>query len=156
MKLVIQTQIRENYGAHDWDGNGECPQRWKFKGGTTYVVNDLSSNNINRYNEMGIPKLSKLVEESNEYFQEYVLQHSLEEDDAKICDDWETPTELVWGGDRWLASKTVDNNEYNWMRKDILKKREEWIPQEGGERAHYKLQYLLPEGWVNHEKLEVA
>ena len=54
MKLVIQTQIKENYGAHDWDGEGECPQRWKFKGGTTYVVNDLSSKNINRYNKMGI------------------------------------------------------------------------------------------------------
>jgi hypothetical protein len=26
----------ENYGAHDWDGEGECPQRWKFKGGEDY------------------------------------------------------------------------------------------------------------------------
>ena len=38
MKLVIQTQFRENYGAHDWDGKGECPQYWKFKGGDTYIV----------------------------------------------------------------------------------------------------------------------
>jgi hypothetical protein len=26
----------ENYGAHDWDGEGECPQYWKFKGGEDY------------------------------------------------------------------------------------------------------------------------
>jgi hypothetical protein len=26
----------ENYGAHDWDGEGECPQRWKFKGGEDF------------------------------------------------------------------------------------------------------------------------
>ena len=41
MKLVIQTQIQENYGAHDWNGEGECPQYWKFKGGDTYLVEDL-------------------------------------------------------------------------------------------------------------------
>jgi hypothetical protein len=32
MKLMITTQIQENYGAHDWDGVGACPQYWKFKG----------------------------------------------------------------------------------------------------------------------------
>jgi hypothetical protein len=36
MKLHIQCQYMENYGAHDWDGEGECPQRWKFKGGQDY------------------------------------------------------------------------------------------------------------------------
>ncbi|MGY8868149.1 MAG: hypothetical protein ACKVJK_21285, partial [Methylophagaceae bacterium] len=38
MKLVINTQYKENYSWPDWDGNGECPQYWKFKGGSTYVV----------------------------------------------------------------------------------------------------------------------
>lgn len=36
MQLLITTQIQENYGAHTWDGEGECPQRWKFKGGNDY------------------------------------------------------------------------------------------------------------------------
>ena len=36
MKLHIQTQYMENYGAHDWDGEGECPQYWKFKGGEDF------------------------------------------------------------------------------------------------------------------------
>ena len=36
MKLHIVTQYCENYGAHDWDGEGSCPQRWKFKGGEDY------------------------------------------------------------------------------------------------------------------------
>ena len=36
MKLHIVTQYMENYGAHDWDGEGACPQRWKFKGGEDY------------------------------------------------------------------------------------------------------------------------
>ena len=37
-KLLITTQVYENYGAHDWDGAGECPQYWKAKGGCDYVV----------------------------------------------------------------------------------------------------------------------
>ena len=42
MQLLITTQIQENYGAHDWDGEGECPQYWKFKGGNDYKY-DLGS-----------------------------------------------------------------------------------------------------------------
>ena len=37
-KLLITTQVYENYGAHDWDGVGECPSYWKAKGGSDYVV----------------------------------------------------------------------------------------------------------------------
>jgi hypothetical protein len=36
MKLHIVCQYSENYGAHDWDGKGTCPQRWKMKGGEDY------------------------------------------------------------------------------------------------------------------------
>jgi hypothetical protein len=41
MKLLIQTQVYENYGAHDWDGTGTCPQYWKAKGGNDYVVKNF-------------------------------------------------------------------------------------------------------------------
>ena len=41
MKLHIQTQYMENYGAHDWDGEGECPQYWKFKGGSSYKITNV-------------------------------------------------------------------------------------------------------------------
>lgn len=38
MKVLITTQYMENYGAHDWDGEGECPQYWKSKGGEDYFL----------------------------------------------------------------------------------------------------------------------
>jgi hypothetical protein len=41
MKLLITTQVYENYGAHDWDGKGECPQYWKAKGGNDYVIKNF-------------------------------------------------------------------------------------------------------------------
>ena len=46
MKLVIRTQFQENYGAHDWDGEGSCPQYWKFKGGEDffYMLGDAGRN----------------------------------------------------------------------------------------------------------------
>jgi Ser/Thr protein kinase RdoA (MazF antagonist) len=44
MKLHIVTQIQENYGAHGWDGEGECPQHWKMKGGQDYMVADVRNN----------------------------------------------------------------------------------------------------------------
>lgn len=147
MKLVIHTQIKENYGAHDWDEKGECPQRWKFKGGNTYVVNNLSEENQVRLKEKGIPNLEKLICEDNEYFQEYVLDYSLVSDEETPWEKWETPVEFVWGGDRWLATRTINNDKYSYMREDILAKREEWIPQAGGERAHYKSEYLTENGW---------
>lgn len=37
MKLVIETQTFENYGAHAWNGTGACPQQWKPKGMAEYV-----------------------------------------------------------------------------------------------------------------------
>ena len=56
MKLVIQTQYKENYGAHDWDGQGECPQYWKFKGGDTFVVQGVDNKDL-------VPTLRGLIDE---------------------------------------------------------------------------------------------
>jgi hypothetical protein len=46
------------------------------------------------------------------------------------------------------------------MRREILAKREEWIPLEGGERGHYKCEYETANGWFPHDEvmkqLEVA
>jgi len=38
--VVAVYQYRENYGAHAWNGEGECPQYWKNKGGHEEVVAD--------------------------------------------------------------------------------------------------------------------
>jgi len=48
LKLLITTQVYENYGAHDWDGVGECPQYWKAKGGSDYVVKNINVNRSRR------------------------------------------------------------------------------------------------------------
>lgn len=141
MKLIISTQIRENYGAHDWDGKGECPQYWKFKGGNTYVVRDLKESHIVKINMDGIPTLTRLIEEKNESFEEYILDYAIVEDSVEECDEWEWPIEFVWGGDRWLARREVYARSSDCWADDIQLKVESWIPLEGGERFDYKCDY---------------
>tara|TARA_B110000285_G_scaffold116232_2_gene131700 strand:- start:3031 stop:3345 length:315 start_codon:yes stop_codon:yes gene_type:complete len=36
--VIITSQYQENYGAHDWDGNGDCPQHWKNKGSHLFSI----------------------------------------------------------------------------------------------------------------------
>ncbi len=78
MKLLITTQVYENYGAHDWDGVGACPQYWKAKGGNDYVVKNI---NVNKVTEtvMGV---RDQIEESNDHFLEKIIDWSIVADDA--------------------------------------------------------------------------
>ena len=152
-KLVIQTQHKENYGAHDWDGKGECPQYWKFKGGNTYVVRDLSSAHINKIADQGIPTLTKLIEFKSEAFEEYILGWEIVDDSAKECDDWDSVIEFQWKIDRWTCLRVQNNDEFGYMRREILAKSEQWIPLEGGERFDYKCQYKTAKGWCTGEEL---
>jgi hypothetical protein len=81
MKLMITTQVQENYGAHDWDGTGTCPQYWKFKGGSDYFYK-LGSvmRNTESLAEL-VHVLSQQVETDNEGFREYVIGWTVESDD---------------------------------------------------------------------------
>lgn len=85
MKIAISTQFRENYGAHDWDGTGECPQYWKFKGGSEYIIenvqkhvklNDFFGKNC----EMIVDSIREKIEHKSEYAEEYILGWKIEED----------------------------------------------------------------------------
>ena len=76
-KLLITTQVYENYGAHDWDGEGECPQYWKAKGGNEYVVKGID---INRAAAIAAAATAE-VNVKSEYFEEYVLGWEVVADD---------------------------------------------------------------------------
>ena len=80
MKLMITTQIQENYGAHDWDGVGACPQYWKFKGGNDYsykwgalYLNSVITELVEAFRDQ--------IECDNEGFREHIIGWSVEADD---------------------------------------------------------------------------
>ena len=76
-KLLITTQVYENYGAHDWDGQGECPQYWKPKGGGDYVVLNID---VNRVDEL-MHAVWNQVEHADEYYRETILGWEVVADD---------------------------------------------------------------------------
>ena len=98
MKLVITTQIHENYGAHAWDGEGECPQHWKAKGGENYVVQHLTPEQAIEATKPGglAERLGAAVTvQDNPAFEEYVLGWHLLDDNEPVGEEWETPWIMV-------------------------------------------------------------
>ena len=77
MILLIQTQVQENYGAHDWDGEGECPQYWKMKGGNDYKVVDVR---LNIDYQGVVDMLRTQIESDNVGFREDIIGWELVED----------------------------------------------------------------------------
>ena len=72
--VVIATQFRENYGAHDWDGQGQCPQRWKSKGGDTYFVNASAADIADTQWWIDV---ESCINHSSEYSAEYIISESV-------------------------------------------------------------------------------
>jgi hypothetical protein len=78
--LIIETQYRENYGAHSWDGQGDCPQYWKAKGGDeTIVTNVPEGTDILKI----VDQLRSDVEWRNEYSEQFIIGYGLEESGVK-------------------------------------------------------------------------
>ena len=78
MKLLITTQVYENYGAHDWDGVGACPQYWKAKGGSDYVVKNVNANKATET----VMAVRGQIEEDTDAFRETIIDWSIVADDA--------------------------------------------------------------------------
>lgn len=101
MKLVILTQFRENYGAHDWDGKGECPQYWKFKGGDTYIVD---VNLQEAQDKSFYARVAKCIEHSSNYSEEYIIGETLVDDvdfvESDHVEEWDSPIYCVLMSDR--------------------------------------------------------
>ena len=92
MKLVIATQDQENYGAHDWDGEGACPQYWKFKGGREYMIEGVPTG-------VDLDEVVELVrgdiEQNNDYYRSNIIGFKLESDDYL---SWFEKSQLEYDG----------------------------------------------------------
>ena len=96
MKIVIATQFQENYGAHNWNGKGQCPEHWKCKGGSTYIVSDVTvSKATDKY---FWNKVSDSVVHNDNHSCEYIISMDLiDEENFDItnhCEHWEKPVFL--------------------------------------------------------------
>ena len=105
MMLVIRTQFMENYGAHDWDGTGECPQYWKMKGGSEYKVINVPLN-IDYQEVVSMAN----VETDNIGCREYILDWSMEADDYL---SWFEKSQLEYDGKITCAEPIIEYSELN-------------------------------------------
>jgi hypothetical protein len=70
-KLLIQTQVYENYGSAD-------EPYWKPKGGSDYVVKKFKA--LNKVTE-AVMVLRSQIEQDNEFFREYIINFEVVADD---------------------------------------------------------------------------
>ena len=101
-KLLIQTQVHENYGAHSWDGEGECPQYWKAKGGEDYVLPGVLADDGTWAAALSLQALVEAlkpqVESNDHYWRETVVSWKV------LADDQLTP----WEADQLQYDGRVD------------------------------------------------
>jgi hypothetical protein len=153
MKLVIETQIAENYAAHN-GFTGEF--RWKFKGGNTYVVDNITPAQKARIEAEGTPTLDALINEEGDSYREYIISHRIVADDAAEGEPWETPFRLQYVDGRWIAGRKIDNTtEYGYMRREIETKVETYVMGKAGERLEYNATYVLKNGRVARDQQEL-
>jgi hypothetical protein len=108
MKYVIHTQFMENYGAHDWDGKGVCPQYWKYKGGDTYII-DVTLQEAQ--DKSFYASVEKCIEYKNDYSEEYILGSELIDDidfvESDHVAEWESPICCFLEGDKLMCTSVA-------------------------------------------------
>ena len=139
MKLVIQTQYAENYG----DANKPY---WKFKGGETYIVENLNPAQAERILSHGIPTLKALIEYKNSMSEESIIYYRIVEDDVVVCDEWETPNMLSWENNTWVCRQVQANDGS--FRKPVVSKVTKYTMNMNGDKSDLETSYVVESGSV--------
>lgn len=84
MKIAVYTQYSENYGTAD-------APHWKSKGGSTYLINNLSVKDV-FFLKDNLDVISDKFNFSNEFAEEIVANFTIhDDDDMTFCKEWELP-----------------------------------------------------------------
>ena len=142
MKLVIQTQYCENYGSAD-------KPFWKFKGGDTYIVQNLNADQAQRILRDGIPTLKALIQYKNDMSEVYVTDYNIVDDDVVVCEEWETPYILSWENNTWVCRHIELNRDETFM-EPIVSKITKFTMGMRGENTDATVSYEVEGGQVIH------
>jgi len=111
MKLIIEMQDMENYAAHQDGFTGEY--HWKYKIGTTYVINDVDVNDLKAL----VEEVSPFICQDNDYFKSYIADWYVlaDNEDTEFVKD-----QKEYGGDWdtiYLPSELKKNSKGVWFEK---------------------------------------
>jgi len=129
LNLIIQTQYKENYAAHNEDyEHGVSEPYWKFKGGSSYLVTDIDFINT-EYLEGLVNETAFIHSYENPASMEYVLDWELidEENLSDHIEEWESPYILEKNENgQWTSKKVTENGDMGYMKSEILSKVQVW------------------------------
>lgn len=111
MKLIIEMQDMENYAAHQDGFTGEY--HWKYKIGTTYVINDVDVNDLNAL----VEEVSPFICQDNDYWKSYIATWYVLADDE---DTEYVKDQKEYGGDWdtiYLPHELKKNSKGVWFEK---------------------------------------
>lgn len=148
MKLVIQTQYRENYAAHNEDYvHGVSDPYWKNKGGDTFVVSCSIAEAMDPgFTESALDAVSYSHESAEEFVIDYCLIDDCDFKLSEHIEEWETATFLWFDGEHFMATKKTDNTDMGYMRKEILTKFESWTITPEDRLSDYKSTFTMEDG----------
>ena len=110
MKLIIEMQDEENYAAHE-GFNGSY--RWKYKFGSTYVINDIDATEV----EELVKEVEPFISEDNDYFKSYISTWYVLSDN----EDTEYVTQQMEYSDGWdtvyVPTELKQNSKGVWFQK---------------------------------------
>ena len=106
IRVIFATQYLENYGAHDWDGNGECPQRWKPKGGSTYIV---SASAADIADSQWWDDVTSALTSNSDYSRQYVIDEcvvdAIDFVESAFVADYEEPVYATVDGNTLICER---------------------------------------------------
>jgi|TARA_B100000768_G_C11146363_1_gene318341 hypothetical protein len=146
LNLIIQTQYKENYAAHNEDyEHGVSEPYWKFKGGSSYLITDVDFIN-SEYLQGLVDETAFIHSYENPASMEYVLDWELidEENLHEHIEHWETPYILEKTADGWTSSKFTDNGEDGYMRDEIVTRTQVWTYEQGNrDCVNYHVEFFM-------------
>ena len=105
-KLVIETQYMENYDVDEVTEEGY----WKFKGGNTFIVDNVDVNNVQSVANEIIP----LIEYDNSMSREFVLEWTVVNDDWKS--QYEKDQKEWYDGHMYYDPRLFKNEDGHWIK----------------------------------------
>ena len=153
LNLIIQTQYKENYAAHNEDYvHGVSESYWKFKGGSTYLITDVDFLNT-EYLQGLVEETAFIHSYENSASMEYVLDWELidEENLSDHIEEWESPYILEKNEKgQWTSKKVTENGDMGYMKSEILSKVQVWtyVNEKTDERdvESYHVEYVMVDG----------
>tara|TARA_B100001287_G_C22645760_1_gene512603 strand:- start:314 stop:748 length:435 start_codon:yes stop_codon:yes gene_type:complete len=127
-KLVIETQYMENYDVDEVTEDGY----WKFKGGNTFITDDVDVNNVQSVANEIIP----LIEYDNSMSREFVLEWRVEPD--SWVSQYEKDQKEWSDGSMYHDPRLFKNEDGHWIK----------IRKFDGERGGYEYHDNLNTGKV--------